>query len=542
MTTSQEMDQQFGDSEIERRLKELERKIEAYEQGGFDIFRQFGYVQLGLNLPRLDKNGMQVAVGSSTPRGAIYFVPAFAIDPVALDNFAMIDGYADDSPEQSGLAMRARAGDVIRAAIGVTGLTSGFTGTAFLNASDPAGVKPAGAAYMTWNTGESWGMFGIEEAVLWIEGTDSDPTTPSDGMIWYRTDTDFFKGRRNGATLNFLMEGDAGGGFLETANTGQFLIPAGPANGNLVASGSANAYGSWTPLPIDEAVAPAAPTETSNSTNVAMPATVAAGDLLIMITAANSAIPGTPAGWTDLGGSLGGGGINPGLRINYKVAAGTEGGTTVSTTGAQTSQVYRILAANYVGVPTCSTAAVGTGAAANPTSVTAPAARFLAIAAMAVQGDLTVSITAAPSGYSAVDIRQRGSGSDTTGLTIGSAYLADSGSSEDPGAFTNGSNPWVAFVVAVGASNAVTEDTYITDVALVPGGTPTYAQIQLGTGAVGAESAIGTLKLTDEGWEKTLQAVIPVTSGTRLSARIATSASADDHFLTLGMLNQDDVA
>ena len=51
-----------------------------------------------------------------------------------------------------------------------------------------------------------------------------------------------------------------------------------------------------------------------------------------------------------------------------------------------------------------------------------------------------------------------------------------------------------------------------------------------------------TVKLTDEGWEKTLQAVIPLTISTRISARIATNASADDHFLTLGMLNQDDVA
>jgi hypothetical protein len=76
MTTSQEMDAQFGDSEIERRLKDLERKIEAYEQGGFDTFRQFGYLQLGDALPRLDKDGMQLVgidsgdVLNTTPDGA----------------------------------------------------------------------------------------------------------------------------------------------------------------------------------------------------------------------------------------------------------------------------------------------------------------------------------------------------------------------------------------------------------------------------------------------------------------------------------------
>jgi hypothetical protein len=74
-----------------------------------------------------------------------------------------------------------------------------------------------------------------------------------------------------------------GGGSMETANTGQFLIPAGPANGNWVRSGAANAYGTWYPLPISDAVAPAAPTTSATGLNVTMPPTVAAGDMLIAI-------------------------------------------------------------------------------------------------------------------------------------------------------------------------------------------------------------------------------------------------------------------
>jgi hypothetical protein len=330
----------------------------------------------------------------------------------------------------------------------------------------------------------------------------------------------------------------AGGGAMETANTGQFLIPTGPSAGNFVRSGAADAYGSWFPLPGGDAVAPAAPTETSNSANVAMPATVAAGDLLVVLAARNGGAVGTGSGFT----SLGSGANTINLHVFYKVAVGNEGGTTVSFANCGVAQVYRFLAANYSGIPTISTAATGTSTAADPTAVTPPAGRFLSLAVAAIVGDLTVNVTASPSGYSTIDNRQQGVGSDAAGASIGSAYLVDSGTTENPTAFTNGSAAWVAFVVAIGAPNAVTEDTYITDVALVPGGTPTYAQIQLGTGAAGAESAIGTLKLTDEGWEKTLQAVIPVTAGTRLSARIATSASAADHFLTLGMLNQDDVA
>ena len=91
MTTSQEMDAQFGEGEIERRLKDLEDKVRAYEEGGMDIFRQFGYVQLGDQLPRLDPDGITFAApeagtGPTTaPDGArlIWRREAFTGDVVA---------------------------------------------------------------------------------------------------------------------------------------------------------------------------------------------------------------------------------------------------------------------------------------------------------------------------------------------------------------------------------------------------------------------------------------------------------------------------
>jgi len=323
-------------------------------------------------------------------------------------------------------------------------------------------------------------------------------------------------------------------GSMKTANTGQYLIPSLGA-GTVVRSAS-GAYGSWYPLPLGDAVAPAAPTETSNSANVLMPPTVAAGDLLVVLCARNGGAVGTGAGFT----SLGSGANTVNLHVFYKVAAGTEGETTVSFSSCGVAQVYRILAANYSGIPTISTAATGTGTTADPTAVTSPAGRFLSLAVAGLVGDSTVNVTASPSGYSTIDNRQQGIGSDVFGTSIGSAYLIASGTSENPAQFTNGSNPWVAFVVAIAASNAVLEATYITDLSLEISGTPTYSQVQLGTGAVGAESAIGTYKLTASDWTVQCGAVIPVASGTRLSARMATNTSAADHLLTLGMLNQDD--
>jgi hypothetical protein len=552
MTTSQEMDAQFGDSEIERRLKLLEEKVAAYEQGGFDIFRQFGYLQLGLNLPRIASNGIQIASDSVQVAG-LYFLNKLLVDPEDATTYLKLDTLISPTAVAGGLVARGSPGghaEVI--------LTTGTNSEITLSVFDPAGALGSGFVDLLWSSGQDLALFSMTRAVLRLASLTAEPagTVMGDGDIWYRSDTDVFKGRRNGVTSEFIMDGDtewvdltdggetalhshAGGGFLETANTGQFLIPAGPANGNWVRSGAANTYGSWYPLPFTDAVAPAAATETVNNASVLMPPTVAAGDLLIVLAAAHTGnTVGTGSGFTLLGS-----GTNTiDLRVFYKVADGTEDGTTVSFTNCDVAQVYRILAANYVGVPTISTAATGTSTSADPTAVVPPASRFLSIAVAAVQGDSTVNVTASPSGYSTIDNIQEGAGSDVGGVSMGSAYLVDSGVSENPGAFTNGSNPWVAFAVAIAASNAVLEATYITDLALVPGGTPAYAQVQIGSGAVGAESAIGTLKLTDEGWEKTLQAVIPVSLGARLSARIATDAGAADHFLTLGMLNQDDVA
>lgn len=33
----------------------------------------------------------------------------------------------------------------------------------------------------------------------------SDPSSPTDGQVWYRSDTDEFKGRANGSTVTFTV-------------------------------------------------------------------------------------------------------------------------------------------------------------------------------------------------------------------------------------------------------------------------------------------------------------------------------------------------
>lgn len=48
----------------------------------------------------------------------------------------------------------------------------------------------------------------LSEAPLWLEDLNGDPsTTLKNGMIWHRDDTDKFRGRLNGATVNLATEG-----------------------------------------------------------------------------------------------------------------------------------------------------------------------------------------------------------------------------------------------------------------------------------------------------------------------------------------------
>ena len=78
---------------------------------------------------------------------------------------------------------------------------------------------------------------------------------------------------------------------------------------------------------------------------VNMPATVNAGDLLIVLfTNDRNETVTTPAGWTALASDANGQAVR--LSVYYKIAAGTEDGTTVnfvtSSTEQAAAQVYRI--------------------------------------------------------------------------------------------------------------------------------------------------------------------------------------------------------
>jgi hypothetical protein len=321
MTTSQEMDAQFGDSEIERRLKDLERKIEAYEQGGFDLFRQFGYVQLGLNLPRLDKNGIQI----QTPTPAtgdvpgIYWVNQLSVDPDSEEPRVELAGRADPDTTSfpNGLfSFKLRGKNAER--FGMFSHTIGASGTNQVGMSiwnrtaAPAGAEP-GFTISDSGTAIQFTLFGgdrvkITTMPLWLGQFTADPASLQDGAIWYRTDTDFFYGERNGSAVKFLMEGDAsgqavalsfiidgGGSTITTGQKGHLEVPfgmtitgwtiLGDASGSIVVDVWKDTYANFPPTVADTIAGSEKPTLSTAQKNQDLSlstwtTSVTAGDIL----------------------------------------------------------------------------------------------------------------------------------------------------------------------------------------------------------------------------------------------------------------------
>lgn len=190
---------------------------------------------------------------------------------------------------------------------------------------------------------------------------------------------------------------------------------------------------------------------------VAMPATVDAGDLMVTLIATHdTSTVTTPSGWTEAASAnTGGGSAGAQFGIYYKIAAGTEGGTTVDfvTSGTQTgaATVYRIQAGTFdpAAAPELSTVATGLSVTPLPNMV-APswgASDTLFIAAVGVNNRR--AFTASVLGYS--DSIQAGSTTvASTNANVGSAHALYRNATSWPAAFaiTNAQN-WIAYTLAI---------------------------------------------------------------------------------------------
>jgi hypothetical protein len=200
------------------------------------------------------------------------------------------------------------------------------------------------------------------------------------------------------------------------------------------------------------------PTESSFSIDVtshlvSMPATVNAGELLLMIYSFDDPTSTTkPAGWDDVPITN-----LPEFGVFAKVADGSEGGTTVNvvTSVAATGavQVYRISMWKGTVAKGVSAANIVTGTSANPNSdILSPSAggvrQRLWISACGAQDD-DATATADPTDYPKGEYTASGGGSNN-GAIVATAYRELAASSENPGAFTlNQTQVWQATTIAV---------------------------------------------------------------------------------------------
>ena len=191
---------------------------------------------------------------------------------------------------------------------------------------------------------------------------------------------------------------------------------------------------------------------------VNMPATVNSGDLLeVFFTNDATDTVATPTGWIQLFSEV----RSPSVRHGgyYRIADGTEGGTTVDfvTSGTETAMavVYRITSWHGTTPPEVGTFAEATSANPDPPSLTPSwgAAETLWIAHYGADDNGTGTNDAIPTSYTN---GLSGRANDfTSSCMAASARRNLNAASDNPGTFTmNNSSPWVANLTAVRPSAA----------------------------------------------------------------------------------------
>lgn len=178
----------------------------------------------------------------------------------------------------------------------------------------------------------------------------------------------------------------------------------------------------------------------STTHTVSLPASISAGDLLLIFLSTIENTYTTPSGWTQLF-QVSGSSQNV-FACFYKVASGGEGASVAVTCGAAREgahQSYRIT--GYTGSPESQTSSNGTDANPNPPSLT-PAAgsgNYLWIAACGAYKSGSLTVSSSPSGYTNGFSDQSSTGG--VSALVASARKEAAGTVEDPGTFTLSGSP-----------------------------------------------------------------------------------------------------
>lgn len=211
-------------------------------------------------------------------------------------------------------------------------------------------------------------------------------------------------------------------------------------------------------FPVVQATNEASTTTAGTAHTVNLPASIAAGDLLLVFFGIGSTAATLDAitGWTELVDVS----TANDLKILARTADGSEGATLSVTTSASTkhsSIAYRISGAETVATraPELSTVATGTSTGPDPTTCTPTggAKDYLWIAAFALAGEEADDDTwcnSAPTNYTNLLQKAAGVAGTNIGVEVATAERQLNAASEDPNAFNvDVSFAWRAYTVAV---------------------------------------------------------------------------------------------
>lgn len=226
-------------------------------------------------------------------------------------------------------------------------------------------------------------------------------------------------------------------------------------------------------FPAVAATATSADTAAVTSHTVSLPASIAAGDLLIIPFGWTSLLPQTitwPTGYTAITGAFVEQSTVVGVDAAYRWADGTEGATiSVTTNGAtkSTHNSYRITGAENPATQAPEAANLtGTSATAPdgpPLTPTGGSKDYLWLVGCNADGETDIS--AAPTNYTDLLTASTGiTGATSINCRMGSARRELAASSENPGQFNLTSTNWTAITIAIhpaGAAAAADPYPYI---------------------------------------------------------------------------------
>ena len=197
---------------LERRLQALEERVGPYmtqldimrTSGLNDLLTGHGYQRYGAGNMRTHLTGQQILVpDSNTDIYTIYWTPEF---------------FSSTPPAGRGATLfsKRNANDAylqLRTTSDISDSTPSTYALLELDAWDDAGGAYA-ITQVLFNsnlakievTSDGAGIYAYISPAMRLASQASDPVTLSDGLVWYRSDTDKFRGRANSATDNFAME------------------------------------------------------------------------------------------------------------------------------------------------------------------------------------------------------------------------------------------------------------------------------------------------------------------------------------------------